>query len=193
MKVFVKKSILAGILIGIGGYAFLAVENRFVGAFVFAIGLISVILLGCNLYTGKVGYARSARAVPRLLLMCILNIAGASLTGMMTTLMVGELARESMGAKLSRPMTEVFVRAVICGALIYLAVELFKKTQHLLTIIIPVFVFVASGADHCIANAYYFGAGMMISVKVILYLVVCVIGNAVGSLIVSLLQVKDTK
>lgn len=191
MSDFVRKSILAGILIGVGGYAFLAVGNLFVGAFVFSIGLISVILLGCNLYTGKVGYMRSAGMVPNLLFMCLLNMAGAAFLGLLTTPVVRQAAEDAMSAKIQRPFFEVFVRAVICGALIYLAVELYKKTQNILTIIIPVFVFVASGADHCIANAYYFGAAMMFSVDVLVYLIICVVGNAVGSLVISLLQVKN--
>ncbi len=50
------KSIAAGIMISIGGAAFLSCENRYVGAFLFCVGLISVVALGFNLYTGKIGY-----------------------------------------------------------------------------------------------------------------------------------------
>ncbi len=188
---FVRKSILAGILIGLGGYAFLAVNDRFVGAFVFSVGLISVILLKCNLYTGKVGYARSPEEVPGLLIMCLLNMVGAALMGFAARPVVSSEAKALAQAKLQKSPVEIFVLAVMCGALIYLAVEAYKKTQHLLAIIIPVFVFVASGADHCIANAFYFAAAMSFTIETAVYLVICVAGNAVGSLVISLLQVND--
>ena len=57
-----------------------------------------------------------------------------------------------------------------------------------MTIIIPVFTFVAAGTDHCIANAYYFAAAGEFDKYTLLYLIVCVFGNAAGSLIVSFLQ-----
>ena len=189
MSEFFRKSLLAGILIGLGGFAFLSVQNLFVGAFVFSIGLISVIILNCNLYTGKVGYVRKVGKIPRLLLMCVINMLGTVLVGLGTRPIVGEFAEKVVAGKLEKSYLQVFISAIICGALIYLAVELFKRTSNILAIIIPVFVFVACGTDHCIANAYYFAAGFTFSLKVVLYLLICVAGNAVGSLIVSLLKV----
>ena len=50
------KSILAGLFIGIGGIAYLSVENKVVGAALFAVGLFTICTLGYNLYTGKLCY-----------------------------------------------------------------------------------------------------------------------------------------
>lgn len=185
---FIRNSILAGLLIGLGGFANLSVDNRYVGAFIFSIGLISVILLNCNLYTGKVGYARKIVDIPRLIVMCVLNVIGAGLLGFATNSIVSSTAQEIMNKKIDRPLIQTFIMAAICGALIYLAVELFKRGHNILLIVIPVFTFVAIGADHCIANAYYFAAGSMYSVKALIYLLICILGNAAGSLVVSLLQ-----
>ena len=190
MSVFIRKSLLAGILIGIGGFAFLSVKQPFVGAFVFSIGLISVILLRCNLYTGKVGYVRKAKELPTLIGVCVVNLIGAIAVGLGTRPLIGGLAETVVSSKLSKSSVQIFVSAIICGALIYLAVELFKRSGNILTIIIPVFTFVATGTDHCIANAYYFAAGAMVSFEVVKYLAICIVGNAIGSLIVSLLQVN---
>ena len=44
------KSILAGLFIGIGGIAYLSVENKVVGAALFAVGLFTICTLGYNLY-----------------------------------------------------------------------------------------------------------------------------------------------
>lgn len=190
MSSFIKKSLLAGILIGLGGFAFLYVKQPFIGAFVFSIGLISVILLRCNLYTGKVGYIRKAKELPTLIGMCVVNLIGAIAVGLGTRPLIGGLAETVVNSKLSKSSVQIFVSAIICGALIYLAVELFKRSGNILTIIIPVFIFVATGTDHCIANAYYFAAGMIVNFEVIKYLMICIVGNAIGSLIVSLLQVN---
>ena len=46
------KGIFAGFLIAIGGTAFLAVSNNYIGAFLFSIGLLMICIYGMNLFTG---------------------------------------------------------------------------------------------------------------------------------------------
>ena len=48
--------IKAGIMIAIGGSVFLACENRYIGAILFSVALLSICLKGYSLFTGKVGY-----------------------------------------------------------------------------------------------------------------------------------------
>ena len=55
MKDFIK-SVLAGIMIGIGGTIYLSIDNKVVGASLFGIGLFMIVIYGFNLYTGKIGY-----------------------------------------------------------------------------------------------------------------------------------------
>lgn len=54
-KIFVP-AVYSGLCIGIGGMVYLNCENKVVGAFMFCIGLLTILLFGFNLYTGKVGY-----------------------------------------------------------------------------------------------------------------------------------------
>ena len=49
-----KKSVLAGLLIAIAGYANLIIGG-IPGACIFAFGLLSICAIGLNLYTGKAG------------------------------------------------------------------------------------------------------------------------------------------
>ena len=49
------RSIIAGVLIGIGAYAYASIANKVLGAFIFSIGLISVFALQALLFTGKIG------------------------------------------------------------------------------------------------------------------------------------------
>ena len=53
---FLIKGVYAGIMIGIGGIAFLSLENKIAGSFFFSLGLLTVCMYGMNLYTGKIGY-----------------------------------------------------------------------------------------------------------------------------------------
>ena len=55
MKQLIKGAILASILIGLGDYVLLKVGAP-LGAFLFALGLYGVCLLGANLFTGKCGF-----------------------------------------------------------------------------------------------------------------------------------------
>lgn len=49
------RSVLAGVMIGLAGVVNLSVDNKFLGAFLFSFGLITVIARGLYLYTGKIG------------------------------------------------------------------------------------------------------------------------------------------
>lgn len=50
-KIFVP-AVYSGLCIGIGGMVYLNCENKVVGAFMFCIGLLTILLFGFNLYTG---------------------------------------------------------------------------------------------------------------------------------------------
>ena len=53
---FIIKGFYAGVLISMGGIAYLAIPDKIIGAFIFSLGLLTVCLYSFNLYTGKVGY-----------------------------------------------------------------------------------------------------------------------------------------
>ena len=53
---FLIKGFFAGVLISIGGIAYLGIENKIVGSFIFSFGLLTVCMYSFNLYTGKIGY-----------------------------------------------------------------------------------------------------------------------------------------
>ena len=48
--------VLAGTMIAIGGSVLLSCDNRYLGAGLFTVALLSICLFGFNLYTGKVGF-----------------------------------------------------------------------------------------------------------------------------------------
>ena len=63
MKDIVKKilnGIAAGIVISIGCAVYLACENKYVGAVMFSVALLTICLRGYSLYTGKIGFIPEA-------------------------------------------------------------------------------------------------------------------------------------
>lgn len=80
MKQSILKAFLAGILIGLGAYAYVSLfnENKLLGACLFSLGLISVFHLQADLYTGKIGQFPRIK-IRSLVIMLLFNFIGISL------------------------------------------------------------------------------------------------------------------
>ena len=183
-----KSAILAGFLIGIGGFAYLSVDSPEIGSALFSLGLMAVIVLGCNLYTGKVGYIEKSGEIKTLALMCLKNFIGSGFVGLFAGMQYFEKTSKICGVKLGQPLYMVFIKAFFCGVMIYLGVELYKKSKNTLLVVFSIMVFILCGFEHCVANVFYFAAARVFSVQAVILIVVCIIGNAAGSIAVRLLQ-----
>lgn len=187
--------IKAGIMIAIGGSVFLACENRYVGAILFSVALLSICLKGYSLFTGKVGYLpenHSKEAVKILLCGLLGNIVSTILLGFAVSFAnpaLGEAAKIICEAKLSQEALQTFVRAFFCGVLMYMAVSTYREKNTLAGIFFCVPVFILSGFEHSIANMFYFGASGIISMDSIIYLAVVVAGNSVGGMAMPILNI----
>ena len=51
----ITNTILAGMMIGIGDIALMSCENKYIGALMFSVALMSIIYFQLPLYTGRVG------------------------------------------------------------------------------------------------------------------------------------------
>lgn len=187
----ILKSILAGLLIAMAGWAFLQIPDKTVGSLIFGIGLIAVIILEANLYTGKIGYVSmkptwaSEPTVWDCLIMLIINLVVAFLIGLIYHYVIGEAA--IMTAKLDKTWYRVSLDAVGCGACIYIAVEGYKKTKSFIPVILGVMAFILAGFEHCVADAFYYGA-CELTWKGLGYIGLIILGNSIGSLLVRFLQ-----
>ena len=119
------RSILAGISISIGALIFLTLKQVSLpfSAIFFTIGLLIILWYGFDLYTGKIGYLASTKNVPRMLLILAGNFIGCCIMFTFSGGPVGATAAAIMTAKYELNLFEVFVRAIICGILIYVAVD----------------------------------------------------------------------
>lgn len=167
------KSILAGIAIAIGAYINLKVGG-IAGAILFSVGLFLVCNFKLNLYTGKVGYMGIIKSLPILLG----NVIGSLFLYFYPT----EKAIEIMQNKINAPLYISFLNAIICGILIYAAVEAFKQNKdYMILICVPAFILF--GAEHCIADMCYAASAHIFSWQLILFLIIIILGNSIGSLL----------
>ena len=165
------KSILAGIAIGIGALINLKVGG-IAGAIFFSVGLFLVCIFRLNLYTGKVGYTGVAENLPILL--------GNAIGCMFLLLYPMDNAKTIIANKLSTPFYITFINAIICGILIYAAVEAFKQgREYMILICVPAFIL--CGAEHCVADICYAASARIISVDLVYFILTVVIGNSIGS------------
>lgn len=182
----VGAAVLAGISISIGGMALLKQGNGF-GTVLFSIGLIAVFILGGRLCTGMFGYVNSGKTAVNALIALFVNGIAAYICGVLYKTCCGEAA--TMAAKLAKPLYHVFLSGIVCGVLIYIAVEGWKQTGQYLAIIMPVAAFVGIGAEHCIADAFFIGAGKLDGYTFIWWLCSAA-GNFVGAQLAGFLKLK---
>ncbi len=192
---YIIKGIYAGIAIGMGGIAYLAISNKIVGSFIFSIGLLTVCMYSLNLYTGKVGYilVNKASCVIELVLSLIGNFIGTFIVGNLMRLTrfstYIETAKSIVSTKLSDNILSIFILSILCGIIMYIAVNNYKKESSdigkYILIIMGVMAFILCGFEHCVANMFYFSIAGVWSIKVLLYLLVMIAGNSVGSVTIA--------
>lgn len=195
----IVSGILAGIIISIGGTAFLLCDSKIAGAVFFTIGLFSVCVFGFSLFTGRVCYVfdNDTRYALTLPLIWLGNLAGSLLVGFLllqTRLapMLVEKATAVCEVKLNQSYLSAFVLAVFCNMLIYIAVEGYKTIPQeigkFLAVFFGVTVFVICGFEHCVANMFYFTVGKAWSANTVLFLLIMTLGNSVGGVTIPLLR-----
>ncbi len=187
---WISKSILAGLLISLGATAFLTADNKIIGALLFSIGLTAVILLEANLYTGKIGYVNNKTKLFDATSILILNLLAASICGLIFYCAKNNICENLWLNKLTKSWYEFLFDSIGCGICIYLSVELYKKTNSIFVIVLGVLVFILSGFEHCIADIFYLNAAMSFDLKSVLYILIAIIGNSMGSLLVRFLQLN---
>jgi len=193
---FLVKSIIAGIFIAVGGTAFLSLDNKVLGAVFFSIGLFAIVTCGLNLYTGKVGYIFDNKPVYLIEVCAALvgNFIGTNLVGFALRFTriydaLHEKAIAVCSAKLDDSVGSILILSILCGMLMYFAVNGHKTLDNplgkYLSVFLGVIVFILCGFEHSIANMYYFSVAGW-SLKAFGYLGIMVIGNALGGVLIPL-------
>lgn len=196
VKTFVY-GILAGMCIALGGVVSLSLESKVLGALFFTVGLFTICTFGFCLFTGKVCYVfeKDGSYATDLPIIWLGNLAGTWLTAKALGLTragagLTESAQTLCEIKLSDNLLSIFILAVFCNLLIFIAVDGFNKNPHslgkYLALFFGVMVFILCGFEHCVANMFYFSMAGAWSWNTLLYVAVMTLGNAVGGVLLPL-------
>lgn len=195
---FIFKSLLAGITIGFGCIAYVVIgpENKILGAFLFSLALLTVIIQNMNLYTGKVGWCETFKHFMFMIPMMICNFIGIMFLGyvMQYTNLDLSYASTIISNKMNMPLISCLVLGICCGVMMFVAVYNFKKALHPLYVIMPIMLFILCGFEHCIANMGYAALanynGISLNSDIVFRMLCYIIGNGLGSQIYSLITLN---
>lgn len=182
-------AVAAGLLIGLGGVtsstAAHALDNagmvRLVSGLIFPVGLMMVILMGTELFTGNAlmitaaldGRITWGRLLRNWGIVFAGNLVGAVLLAACMAFFGqlniggGDLAvytAKVAAAKNGLPWANAFVLGIFCNLMVCIAVYQANTAQdtagRILGIFFPIMGFVLAGFEHCVADMYYVPAGI---------------------------------
>lgn len=186
----VGKAILAGMMIGMGAAASSVAAHtiadvglaRLAAAVVFPVGLMMVMLLGAELFTGDCLIAMSVmdgkqnlgKLVQILFWVYFGNFIGSTLLALgicysgqldYSAGMLGAYTIKVAVGKVSLSFVKGIVSGTLCNILVCAAVLMATCakdiTGKLLSIFFTIMLFVTAGFEHCVANMYYITAGIL--------------------------------
>lgn len=204
LHVFVL-ALYSGLCIGIGGTVYLSVDNSVIGGIFFSLGLLTILIFGFNLFTGKVGYIVTNK--PSYLLevftVWLGNFAGTYLfaliiRGTRIFTKISEKCSAIVEVKQNDSYLSLFILGIFCGMLMFIAVDTYKKNhkeQGFLCCLVAIFcvvVFILSGYEHCIADMFYFALTGKVGACFV-PLIVITLGNALGGNLIPIGQIISKK
>ena len=188
------KSIAAGMVISLGGLINLKCltdGNAILGAFLFTIGLYSVLQFKFNLYTGKVCYVNNYKNPLGLIIVFIGNLIGCAIFSIMTWYKpeLFEFCTKLCNNKLNKPYANIFIDAFLCGVCIAIAVIGYNLStnEKYIPILLGVMVFILGGYEHVVADLFYFLSAKCVTFESVIFILITAVGNTIGGLVMGLL------
>ncbi len=153
MSDLIRQAILAGVMVGIGVVANVTSPDRYIGAMLFSLALLTIIKCGLKLYTGKIGFFSSERKKD-LAVMLLFNLFGALIPTAGIAWCreeVLETIRAASAVKFGNGAAVLFLYGLFCGTLMFVAVY----AKETVITVFCIMVFILSGYEHCIADFIY--------------------------------------
>lgn len=184
-------AILAGMLIAMGAALYLTVGDA-LGAFLFSLGLLTILYFKFALFTGRAGLlATRGIRVGELIKIwfgnfigCIIGVSLLSAAGL--DYEISEAASRIVVIRESAGIVENVAKAIFCGMLMYIAVNYYERS--LLVTVASVAAFILLGAAHCIADMVYMMLGEVEPWIGLRSLLVVTVGNVFGCNIIPIAQ-----
>jgi formate/nitrite transporter FocA (FNT family) len=212
--VTVKKAITSGIFIAMGVFAYLSCDVKYVGAFLFSLGLFCVCEYKLNLFTGMIGYAventkaRGVSAILDLVKVLVFNIVGIAI---MTALLSLTASQEVLDKAVNIVETSVtlspfslLIKSIMCGVIMLIAVDRYKGCEGMakyIAVFVGIPVFILSGYYHSIAYVGYLTLAVcsgtlsdnVTPLGIVFVIVLAVLGNTIGSIAIRYLTTETSK
>ncbi len=199
-------SIMAGLYISLGAQGFMVTyDNLFIRAAVFPVGLMLIVLVGGELFTGNclMTFALLQKKITfkdymsSLLQVLIGNLIGALVAvgflyfgGIYNNPAMAETVVNIANSKLSLSFTEALFKGILCNVLVSLGVWFATTskdtTGKILGCWFPIMLFVLCGYEHVVANMFYLPMAMIVDSAITISEVVLdnfipvAIGNFIG-------------
>ncbi|MBE7081209.1 MAG: formate/nitrite transporter family protein [Clostridiales bacterium] len=193
----VLNGISAGLMVSIGCAVFLACENKVVGSILFTIALLVICFRGYSLYTGKIGFisfSHTKEDFSVLLLGLLGNAIGMIAFGLLISVALPNIKEKAVLlclAKLEQTWAQTVIRGLFCGVLMFIAVYVYKENKSIVAIIFAIPTFILCGFEHSVADIGYYAIANMFSFEIVLFILLVVVGNTIGSMILPYLQIAQ--
>lgn len=186
--------IMAGVFIALGGEASnVAVHNiqnvgiaRLVAGLIFPVGLMMIVLIGGELFTGNCLLIMDImdkkvtvlQVVRNLVVVYFSNMLGALLATALTFAsgqfdyssgLLGAYTIKVAVGKCNLDFFPAVCSGILCNILVCIAILMAGTAKDiigkLVAILFPIMAFVTSGFEHCVANMFYIPAGMFAAIN----------------------------
>ena len=204
---FCLMSFCSGVMIGVGGTAFLLSLHlfgdwgRLIGSVLFSLGILAIVMFEMKLFTGLISDIpeMGAKNWWRLPVCFVFNMVGVIFAAVLVYYSpladkVVPQAQAMMSVKLDAHLwgLKALCSSVLCGLLITLSIGAVnyaprKKLSTTVGVMFPIIVFAFCGFDHSVANTLYIYF-LGFSWKSLWYILVCVAGNILGGVILPILS-----
>lgn len=177
-----SRAILAGILISIGGTAYLHVGGV-PGAVLFTFGLLSIVHFSLPLYTGQAGFILVSSIVEwrNLAIVLLFNVIGCLTVGCF--LPEAYDSSDLIFSRIEAGYAQCFFLSILCGIIMTIVVHGFRDGNGFL-IVWGIPCFILCGFYHSIADAFYMAAAIKFDLSLVAdylpYWFTIVLGNLVG-------------
>lgn len=216
-KSCIMLGVLAGIFIGLGGLGNIIFGQtisgidpglgRFVGAMVFPVGLMLVVICGAELFTGNnlmsLAVMQKKISINKMfrnwILVYIANFIG-SLILAVVVFYSGTLSANAADnaisiatSKVNLDFMQMFLRGIMCNIIVVLSVWMATASQDIISKIFscwfPIMLFVLCGFEHSVANMFFIPMGMLLGADISILglfsnLIIVTLGNIVGGAVI---------
>lgn len=161
----ISKSLLAGAVIGIGGFLFLSSQCSLIGALLVSICFLSCSILKLNNFTDKSGCLSDYIDFRRLILVLLLNVVATFIFGLISkflNLSIVSVADKCVNTILATDYATCAVTSLAVGFIMMLAAEFRRESSGNLLYIMCVSGLLATGYSNCVLDSFYYGASSVL-------------------------------